>query len=45
MPNFPVNKQMNNFKHIFFQHHPILKKGEKIFSQGLVCGGYGKIMQ
>ena len=31
MPNFPENKQMNNFLHIFFQHPLYLrKKGKKI---------------
>ena len=34
MPNFPENKQMNNFLHIFFQHPLYLrKKGKKIFFQ------------
>ena len=34
MPNFPENKQMNNFWHIFFQHPLYLKNyGEKIFFQ------------
>ena len=51
MPNFPENKQMNNFLHIFFQQPLYLKTmGKKIsfsifFFQGLGCGGYGKIMQ
>ena len=32
MPNFPENKQMNNFLHIFFQHPLYLrKKGKKFF--------------
>ena len=31
MPNFPENKQMNNFLHIFFQHPLYLKKKGKNF--------------
>ena len=31
MPNFPENKQMNNFLHIFFQHPLYLRKKGKNF--------------
>ena len=39
MPNFPENKQMNNFLHIFFQHPLYLKKmGKKFFFQFFFSG-------